>query len=242
MSKITRPMTVNDVLALECDINNQMHILRHFDQVPDFYFQKIINRDFLEWNPRTREYEPNQATTEVIDKLLGTLGSKFNSIINPDQTPISVFHEVKLKLLSIMACETITPEIIEAYNLLFRSQEPEGLESLTALIPDLIAGYGSLISFDQMTTEELNSVYKGNRGHYADQFEVNIVDRKSYFPNNDVVIVVKKSDYFSAPKLVSCYNGILSPHYPNPKFQTEEELAISQEFWNRHAFIKILPD
>jgi hypothetical protein len=239
MTKIRRTISSEDVLALECTIDNQMHILRHFERTPQFYYDKILNCDFQEWNPKLQEYQPAKATPELIKQYFLTLGSKFDSVRNPDLTPISVFHEVKLKLLAILAFQLINPQVPVDSNLFFDSIEPEGPESLIALLPAMIEGYCSLISFDQMTLAEKNSVYKGNRGSFADKFEVNILERETYLKTSNVVIQVKKPDFFTTPKLISCYNGILTPPYPNVDFQSPEDYIISIEFWNRHAFIKL---
>jgi hypothetical protein len=239
MTKIRRMISSEDVLALECTIDNQMHILRHFESTPQFYYDKILNCEFQEWNPKLRIYQPAVATSDLIEQYFLTLGSKFDSVRNPHLTPISVFHEVKLKLLAILAFQLINPQVPVDFNLFFDSSEPEGPESLIALLPDMIEGYCSLISYDQMTLAEKNSVYKGNRGSFADKFEVNVLERNTYLETSDVVIQVKKPDYFTTPKLISCYNGILTPPYPNIDFQSEEDYDTSIEFWNRHAFIKL---
>ncbi len=240
MAGFKRLLSTKDVMELECTLDNQLHIIRHFDYIPEFYYQTILDKDFFEWCTVTRQYQKTKATPKKITELMQTLGSKFHNKPDAVLTPVTLFYDVKLKLISYMQEFCYNPQKQEGTDLEFTAKAEGEEESLLALIPDFMDGYCSLTSHDKMTTSEINSIYKGKRGSGTDAFEVNIIDRTQFIPTRDVVINIRKKDMFETPKLVTCFNGIKTPTFPNSNFQDEQELEISTKFWDRHAFINLI--
>jgi hypothetical protein len=225
---------------MECNFDNQMHILRHFNNIPQEYYHKILNQPFQEWDTVTQQYKPNIATPHVIASILQTLGSKFKTLRICTLTPVYLFEIIKSQLESELS--SLEGNITKQSNtdLFFTSYKKGKNEFLTTLFPDFIDGYASLMSKDQMNPSERLSVYRGKRGSSIDGYDVNIIDRKSLFPTRDLVVQIKKENIDKKPQLISCYNGIKTPSLPNIQFQNPKEYQISYKFWDNHAFINIV--
>jgi hypothetical protein len=231
-------ITTDEILNLKCSIDNEMHILRHFSTIPKSYYNSILNKHFLEWDIKTRSLITSCATPKKINSCLLTVGSKFNSEEYPELTPIKLYKEIQVELLRILKTFEFDSNLKENSDLIFVEKFKNEFY-LQAILPQFKKRFCNLVHLDNLSSSEKLRVYNDKRGFDADAYIVKMFDANKLISCEDLVINIKKTnetDIF----LISAYNGIKTPMFPNITFQTEIEYEKSLDFWNNHVFIKLI--
>lgn len=224
-------VSAHDANITKITKSDYLHIIRHFSQLDQKSREELMRTDSL-------EDTPTPVTNEMIDTLLQTAGSKFNSKLQDLSNVLSLLlsytkQHIENGLIAPWIeytaipgkyfCEisfTITPD----QKVLLRLKKTDAV------------GSKGVVLIDQTNKAFINKEMRGKGGD--DAIQVNIIkDRPAPHTDSISVCLVKEIETLVV-QLGSIYtsDGLFSPPFPNAQNQSKEEFAYNQTWWQERAF------
>lgn len=211
------------------DIATELHLLRHYRQVPEDYIRILVGQEYQTYDPAQQGVVTKLVSVTDIEQALATVGSKFmQDRLGRMQTPRELLNIVQIEAMQ---------KAREDYLYWFDA----GFAKKTYLTIQFFRDIGTqgVVALNDIYADQLTRLTTAPRGKLAgDDFLVYMI-RNFSCPEQrtekvSVIIGWVKGD--SAPAVFSAFPGELTPDFPRDN-QTPEEQAYNTQFWNTHAFI-----
>ncbi|OGI69698.1 hypothetical protein A2824_03210 [Candidatus Nomurabacteria bacterium RIFCSPHIGHO2_01_FULL_42_16] len=229
-----KKLSKNEIYSVDLPLDSELHILRHLSSLEKEFRQKLIGQKMI--NPYTGQ--ETIINEEYIDSQISTAGGKFNQEQKRLNSP------EKIKEIVIQGAE----KIIESKDIQWfrKGKQKRCIFSVTftpelkqnfELDPNIPIGFSNLV---KITKELENLTYQKQRGEKeeADQQATKFIQLENPPATETITAVFAWFDNRDNPQLFAVHPGIITPPFPNAKFQSAEELEYNKKFWDQHAFVE----
>ena len=210
-------VSLDEVERISAPLDSILHLLRHFDQVPESWAQKMIANGFT--------------TREFVEDQLKMAGSKWNSKVNlliPED--IIRFSQGLLRnaLRSDQELKWIGRGMID-FCYLNHTVSLEEKKQLLGCENNVPMGKMGLISLEKVPNH-VKVKQHFNRGGIVNVVEMDLLE------TDEVVITLARKET-GIIQVYSTFPGILTPPIPRDS-QAPDEQKYNRAFWSQYALIE----
>ncbi len=212
-----------EVSSLKSSPTTELHLLRHFSQLPTGY--TLIDQDKEVFNSKDKTTTVEPITNDDLQKAITTKGSKFFIGVSGLSTPADVVNFVRSEATRRAGAGEL-------------SWYDGGFCKKTSFVVELPGQIGTdgVVSLSELSPEQQSKVTEQNRGKLAgDDFKVKLVNHPGV-TTNKLSVVIGHIKGEESPGIFMSYPGELAPPFPGD-YQGEEERNYNKQFWNEHVFI-----
>ena len=213
-----------EVSNLVSNPTTELHLLRHFREVPAGY--QLVGKEKEVFNPKDKTTTKEPITEQDTQKAIDTKGSKLFIGVPGLETPANLVNLVRQEVISQAAQGKLN-----WYDGGFCKKTYLQIE-----FPSNI-GTDSVVPLASLQPAEISKVTQQVRGKLAgDDFSVNVIGGHKGVPSNKLSVVIGHIKGESAPVIFAAYPGSMAADFPRDH-QSEAEKAYNKEFWANHGFI-----
>lgn len=208
-------VSLGDLGTISMPNDSIFHLLRHFNQVPEEWSQRMIGVGIT--------------TKEKIAACLRESGSKWNP-----RAGLSTPEEVIIFCREILKKDLVNGRVLSWIqrgdnSFCYASHVVSVKEKSEFFVSESPMGKKGLVSLDDVSVGVIIS-RRFNRGGY-----INVVQMAMPDTNQVTITLAKRPN--GVVQVFSAFPGELTPPIPK-EGQEEEEFVYNQKFWNAHALIE----
>lgn len=228
-----RALEVDDLKRAEVPLKTNLHIIRHLETISPKVRMRMCGARLIEEDGEERSIDD-----AFLDAELATAGSKFNAAIDDPETVVQVMRASATARVG--AGDTVSwiehPKTKQwRARLAFSVDEAE--KQLLGIASGQTLGSLSVVPLTPRLAPRVRRELRGS-GEERDRIEVNVVHGISPPLTDEMVFELVRLSLDAPVEIYTAYTGIVAPHFPRRREQTDEEFLYNQSWWDKHVFVK----